>query len=371
MPEALAASILDSVLGLEIGATGQDAANRVALEGLTLAGTPGGALEIKVRKLEATSLRLASGALAVEVGRVALHQLAAQVLIGPGSPRLVSLQAAHAELTAVRVQGPFAIPRQARPAAGSSDAAAQPGDPPWCIGPLATADGTIRAEIVDAHLLFDAHVTVPIRQGLVDFNAASVEHVGPDSRMGVSRLGLYVDAPNGRSYLYQFPAAPLAGVEFERRGALLGPRVTDRGRLRLQPFVEGLLRQGERGPGVGVTEQARLLLDRTALSGEVRLSDGRVAAFGAQAELAGRAEGRNAVHLRSQAVGRGLTLEMASLFARRPALRCGETQVEGDELTGVLMLRLFAEGGQLRFALDLGSLRISGLRVHPRPSRSA
>ncbi len=71
---------------------------------------------------------------------------------------------------------------------------------------------------------------------------------------------LYVDAPNGRSYLYQFASAPLAGVEFEHRGALLGPWVSERGKLRLQPFAEAMLRQRGGGQSQGLTGQARLLL---------------------------------------------------------------------------------------------------------------
>ena len=136
-------------------------------------------------------------------------------------------------------------------------------------------------------MLFDAEVTVPIRHGQIDFNDATVEHVGPDSRMGVSRLGLYVDAPNGRSYLYQFASAPLTGVEFERRGALLSPWVSERGKLRLQPFVEALLRQADGGQSQGLTQQARLLLGRTALAGEVQLSDGLFAVPGMQAQHRG------------------------------------------------------------------------------------
>src|SRR5690606_32942721 len=139
---------------------------------------------------------------------------------------------------------------------------------------LAGADGTLRAEIVDAHLLFDAEVTVPIRHGRIDFQDAAVEHVGPDSRMGVGREGLYVDTPNGRSYLYRFPSGPVAGVEYEQRGALLGPFVTDRGVLRLQEFLEWLLRHPE-GQPLSFTEQARLLFARTALAGDVQLGDGR------------------------------------------------------------------------------------------------
>jgi len=375
MAGALATSLIEALLGLELGSPGQ-AGNRFLLEGVTLVAQDDGALEIGIQRLEAASLRLAAGPLVMDVGSIALQQVVAQLQRVDGRMRLRSLQAAGGDIAAVRIEGPLVLSRTPAAAsyalhaqggaAAAGDAATRPAAAAGCLGRLAAADGTIRAEIVDAHLLFDADVTVPIHRGEVDFNRATVEHVGPDSRMGVSRMGLYVDAPNGRSYLYQFPSAPLAGVEFERRGALLGPRVTDRGRLRLQPFGEGLLRQGVGGRGLGVTEQARLLLARTSLTGTVQLGDGRFAAPGVQAELVGRAEGRNAVRLHSEAVGRGLSLEMTSLSVRGAVLDGGNLAMSCDEIAGVLMLRLFSEDAQLRFALDLGKLKLSGLRVQPR-----
>jgi hypothetical protein len=373
-----AASLPDLLLGLLQASSGPDAGNRFSLEGLTWAASNDGALEVTVRRFEATSLRLAAGPLTLEVGLLALNQVVARIRTEGGRPRLWALEAASAELAGLKVQAPFSLPRP-----GSGPQAAQPqasasaiggttagtgAAAGWSLGPLAAADGQIRAEIVDAHLLFDADVTVPIRQGGVDFNQATVEHVGPDSRMGVSRLGLYVDAANGRSYLYQFATAPVAGVEYERRSALPGPWGTDRGKLRLQPFLESVLRQPPSGPNLGVTEQARLLFDRTAVSGEVQLSDGRFAAPGVQAELVGRADGRNAVRLHSGAVGRGLTLEMNALSVRNAVLSLGDAQVNCADITGVLMLRLFADTAQLRLAFDLASLKIAGLRLQLQPA---
>ena len=234
---------------------------------------------------------------------------------------------------------------------------------PLSLEPLAGAAGAIRAEIVDAHLGFDADVTVPIRQGWIRFNDATVEHVGPDSRMGVSQQGIYVDAPNGRSYLYQFAPEPAAGVEYEQRGALLGTMVSDRGSLQLQPFVQALLAQLKGGRGLGVTEQARMLFDRTAIQGEVRLGDGPIAAPGVQGQLAGRAAGHNTVRLHSDAVGRGLTAEIDALSVRDALLDAGGTQLRCDEITGAFTLRLFVEGAQLRVAFDIASVKLSGLRV--------
>jgi hypothetical protein len=357
MPATLAAAIADLVLGLTLGPTDPAASNRFACEGFTLAPSDDGALEIRIRKLEATSLRLAGGPLTLEIGQLAVHQLAASVRVEDGRPRLGPLEAASVELSGVKVQGPVLFP-QAAPAAAS----------PWALGPLAAADATLRAQIVDAHLLFDADVTVPVRQGRIDFKDATVEHVGPDSRMGVSRLGLYVDAPNGRSYLYQFSSPPVAGVEYEKRGAMLGPWVTHRGSLRLQEFGEWLLRQPGGQQMLGLTEQARLLFERTAVAGDLQLGDGRFAAPGVQADLVGRADGRNMVRLHSEAVGRGLSAEMASLSVRNAVVGALGAQLGCDEVAGTLVLRISVAGGQLRFALDLARVKVSGLRLQ-RPRR--
>lgn len=357
MATTFAASIVDFVLGLALAPTDQESSNRFSLEGLSLGARSDGALEIGIRSLAAASLRVASGPLMLEVEHLALHGVVALVHTEAGRPRLDALQAAGAEVSGVKVQGPLAF---------GASASGQPAGSPWSLGPLAAANGAIRAEILDAHLLFDADVTVPIREGQVNFDDATVEHVGPDSRMGVSRLGLYVDAPNGRSYLYQFPSAPAGGVEYERRGAMLGPWVTGRGKLQLQAFAEGLLRQFGGAKGLGFTEQARLLFDRTAVSGDVRLGDGRFLVPGMQADMAGRAEGRNVVRLHSEAVGRGVTAELASLLVRNAVLGSGDTRIDCDEMAGALMLRLFVQDAQLRLAFHLANMKISGLRLQPR-----
>lgn len=359
MADAHPASLLASLLGPELGsAAGDGAGNRVVLEGVSMSPAGAGALGMGIARLEAQSLRLTRGPFVLEIGRLALLQVVAQVRTDAGKPQLVSLQAASAELAGVKVQGPL-VASDGMP--GPVEAAASA----WSLAPLADANGTIRAEIVDAHLVFDADVTVPIRAGRIEFRDAAVEHVGPDSRMGVSRLGLYVDAPNGRSYLYQFALAPVAGVEFEKRGALMGPFVTDRGNLRLQEFGEGLLRQGHTGAGVGFTDQARLLFDRTAVSGDLRLGDGRFAAPGVQAELTGRAQGSNTIRLHSEAVGRGLSAEVAALSVRNAAVGAGHAQLACDAIEGALTLRLSVEGKQVRFALEAPALKMTGLQVRP------
>ncbi|GAA4336518.1 hypothetical protein GCM10023165_13840 [Variovorax defluvii] len=374
MTAPLTASIVELALGLVLDSTDSAAGNRCALEGLVLSPGPDGVIELRANSLEASALRLTAGPLVMEVGRIAVRELAAAVRAEGGAMRLSAVDAAEVEFSGVKLHGPVLVPAAIRHvwdaahAADGSAAAPAPAPAPapaaadaWSLGPLGEAEGTVHGKITDAHLLFDADVTVPIRFGQVDFNDATVEHVGPDSRMGVSRMGFYVDAPNGRSYLYQFASAPLAGVEFERRGAMLSPWVSERGKLRLQPFVESML-QG--GAGHGLTEQSRLLLNRTALSGTLQLGDGVLAVPGLQAHLEGRDQGRNAVRLQSEAVGRALGIEMASLAAHDVSASWQRARIGCERIAARLKLQLTVDGAQLRFALELADGRLTRPRYH-------
>lgn len=371
MPGPLHASLVDWVLGLATAPAQPGAGNRLAVEGLAFGSGGDGTLEIRAARLHVASLQLVSGPLTVELGEMTLQQLSARVGVAGGRPRLHELTAAKAELSGIKVQGPLDLPR---PAEGSRHGHGAPSTPPaasWCLAPLAAADGTLHAEIVDATLIFDADVRVPIRQGRVDFNEATVEHVGPDSRMGVSRLGLYVDAPNGRSYLLQFSHAPVAGVEYERRSLLPGPWGAQRGSLQLQAFGEALLREGPAAHGMGLTEQARLLLARTAIAGHVQLGDGKFATPALKADLEGRAAGQNVLRLKSQAVGRGLEIDLASLSVRNAAWSWGSLQLACDAIAGAVVLQLSVEGTQLRGALELPKMDLSGLSLRHLAAASA
>jgi len=363
MASAPSASLLGLLLDAQAGTTTPDSKNRFTIEGLSTRRTPDGELEIAVDRLAAGALRLAWGSYVIEVGDLALHKLVARLRLDGSVPQLRAFTADSIELTAATLLVPVDLATKA-----TADSTA-----PWCMAPLSGAEGTIHAQIREAHLMFDANVAVPLRQGQVDFNKATVAHVGPDSRMGVSRMGIYVDAPNGRSYLYQFSAAVVDGVTYERRGSLIGAFVSDRGQLRLQPFLEGLLRQGPASHGPGFTEQARLLFERTALSGHVQLSDGRFAAAGIEGELVGRAEGRhhNLVRLHSKAVGRGVSAEVQSLSVRQGRLQAGSLALQCDAITGALQLRAFVENRELRLAVEITHAKMAGVRLgHHSPATS-
>lgn len=361
MAAAPTASIVDLLLGLEIAPANADGSNRLSIEGITVGAGADESRQLSIRKIEVTALRLALGLHTLEIAQLALHDVVAQVKVDDGRARLRMLRAATAELSGVRVQGPVGL---------SAPDADEPQDGreqrhTWNLGPLASAEGTLRAEIVDAHLMFDADVTVPIRFGQIDFDDATVEHVGPDSRMGASEQGIYVDAPNGRSYVYQFSSASVAGVEFEKRAALIGPLVSDRGKLQLQQFAQGLLGARVSSGGLGLTQQARALLARTAIAGDVQLSDGKLAASvdsqGAQADLVGRAQGRNAVRMHSKAVGSGVTLAMPSLCAQNALFSADRLRLACQEISGALVVELQVDAARIRMDASTERFVITGV----------
>lgn len=261
-----------------------------------------------------------------------------------------ALQADAVEIAEIRLQGELPL------GAACAD---------WTLDPLATAAGTLHARITDAHWLFDADVTVPIRDGAVDFDEVGVAHVGPDSRMGVSRLGIYVDAPNGRTYLFQFEQPTVAGVQLEQRSSWLGAWVADRGRLALQPFVQGLLRQtAAPRVGHGPTEQARQLLGRTAVRGDLQLGDGELGGPGARVRLSGRAQGHNQVALQAQAVGQGLGLSLDRLRAEDLVIELPAATLHAQALQGQLEAHVrLAAGGALQLTLRAAQLRLEGVRL--------
>ena len=63
----------------------------------------------------------------------------------------------------------------------------------------------------------DVDITMPVLAGRIDFDRVVVEHVGPNSCMGVAREGIYVEAPHrDRTELVGFAGPAIAGVTYMR-----------------------------------------------------------------------------------------------------------------------------------------------------------
>lgn len=334
------------------------AAAAVRTSGLALSPQPDGTLRLRADEVEARQLGLGGGALSTRFGRIAARGVTASLRPHEGAWRLA--EAAVDELTLEDGRLVLDGPPSALPLA----AAARQG---WRLDALGMLNGTLHGYITDAAWIVDADVRVPIAGGSVDFNRVEVAHVGPDSSMGVSHMGLYVDAPNGRQYLFLFAGSHVPGVRFERRG-LLGARVADRGALDLRAFLEGVLRHLGGAPLGRAPHQVGAQLDRTRLSGELQLGDGALGAERAHLVLDGRAEGRNTVKLAAAAVSRHLQADVPALSAAAASLELPALEVRTGAAAGALRIEAenlgSPDGPAIR--VEVASLTLHTVRVGPR-----
>jgi hypothetical protein len=265
---------------------------------------PGDTPKLRIERVEVRDLKLQTPRGLVRAARAVLSDVTVRLRTAPqaGGPLDAPESLSVGEL---RLEGASVEPHAMPPRAAGPHRS-------WRLDPLASLDGSLHADITDATWVFDADVTIPITRGRIDFNRATVEHVGPDSSMGLSRMGIYVDAPNGRTYLYLLSATHVPGASFERRGALLPSWTGDRGSIDIQPFVEGLISGIPLGaPATG----ARDMLARTRVRAELQLGNGVLGDDRDRVVLAGREQGKNRIELSSAPSGTGIVLRMPELSA--------------------------------------------------------
>lgn len=323
-------------------------------EALVLSLGADGQLRIKAERLAASGLQLALGDGALAVDQAELRGVTATLSAAAGSRmELEAASVAELQLQGARLTLPPAALRGTGAAAGMT----------WKLDALAGLQGMLKALITDAAWVLDADMRVPISDGRLDFNRVTVEHLGPDSSMGVSHMGVYVDAPNGRTYLYMFSGPQVPGVTFEHRGALFGSRVTDRGSLDVRAFAECLLRHAG-GQAVGwAPHQTAATLDRTRLDGKLQLGDG---AFGIEQQylvLDGRSQGRNRIELSAAVVSRELTMRWLGLSASEARFellgRAGRT----GPVEGTLSVQAGGLGLQVRSETPALNVDVESLTV--------
>lgn len=341
------------------------------LQGFTLPGL-GTVQALQAEVVELSGLALRDGAWrlgrlllrGVELRTPALALRAAQVLlrglsVEPAPPGDAAAQPLRAlSLDALEVQdAQLELARAPSPAAAGKQAQ-------WRLDALAGLDGRVQMHIDDAAWIVDAEVGVAIQGGRIDFNRMSVEHIGPDSPMGVSHMGIYADSPTGRDYLYQFTLPHVPGVRFEQRGSLFGARVTDRGSLELQPFVESLLHNAACGTPQGRPgRHAAPALQRTRVSGEVSLGDGVMGTRTQQVELAGRAQGRNRVGLSAASLGRQIVLRLPDLLAARARFSLAGLQGGSGAIAGTVSATISAPGNGPALRLAADRLSVEAVRL--------
>jgi hypothetical protein len=179
--------------------------------------------------------------------------------------------------------------------------------------------------------------------------------------MGVSRTGVYVDAPNGRTHLFPWSAAVVPGVEFERRGVGLGPfRSNDRGAIELRPLIEGALA----GLPIGtLATGVRDMLSRTRVSGELKLGDGVVGDERRRIVLAGSERGRNHVELAPAAVGRGIVVRIPEGWADALRWQAVGALVTTGAVSARLSVQASAAAGAPTVSVSISDLTVRDIEL--------
>lgn len=245
-----------------------------------------------------------------------------------GHAALVQLSAAQLRLTGVELQAEL------------SPSLAFPETAELHLHALRGLHGTLQAFVTDAAWILDAHIHLPVRGGFIDFDEVRVEHLGPDSAMGVSAGGLYIDAPRlARRYLYVFTGALPQGVEPEQRDGRPGRRPHQRGRLGLHELLDDVVR-ARATPGQWANPQTESALARSRVGGELQLGDGVLGIDGCRLHLAGHALGANRVSVSAAALAGDLVLRWPQLVAEGAAVSLGGLQGGCGRLDGHLELQL-------------------------------
>ncbi|WP_051243286.1 hypothetical protein [Azohydromonas australica] len=310
----------------------------------------------RIGRLQLRGIELRTPTLALRAGQVLLRGLS--VRLGAARPDGGSLPLQALALDALELQDTqVELARAPSPAAAGELAR-------WRMDALAGLDGRLQMHVDDAAWIMDAELGVTIQDGRIDFNRLSVEHIGPDSPMGVSHMGIYADSPKGRDYLYQFTLPHVPGVRFEQRGSLFGARVTDRGSLELKPFVESLLHNAGCGTPQGQPgRNAAPALQRTRLSGELNLGDGVMGTLQQYVELSGQAQGRNRVGVSAASMGRQVVLRLPDLQAARALFSLPGLPGGSGAITGTVSVTASSPGNGPALRLAVERLAVQALRL--------
>lgn len=275
----------------------------IAATGASLRGLADGSVQVAVDRAELRSVKFSLPAGRGVAARVTVQD--ALLRLGPSASGpsfdLLGLRAADVQLEGIELELDH---RPGGMAAGG-----------WRFDALDALDGQLRVFIRDAAWVVDADITVPLAAGRLDFDDVVVDHVGPNSSMGISRNSIYIDAPNsvGRTDLYRFTAPSVPGAQFESRG---GGRVTDRGSIDFKEFLEAMLAAPSEQPfGAVGSREVEVMLDRTKLSGELRLGDGAIGSTRHHVALSGRDQGRNRIGLTAAVLGQRLVVRVPDLSA--------------------------------------------------------
>src|SRR6185312_15949041 len=216
---------------------------------------------------------------------------------------------------------------------------------PWSLDVLSTMAGDLRLYFTDAKFYADADVKVPISGGEIDFNKVNLEHIGPNSAMGVDRQGIYVDGVSTvlfRKHLYERNNIKDARMEVWEYTPPMGHDdmgswdVTDRGALNLKGFVEQMLNDPKAASGEPPKQLEEL--NRMRLTGKASLGDDSLGTSKNRVTLSGKGVNKNQIVIRANNLGSNLTIELPDFQASKAIFEAGGKAGETGEITAKIKL---------------------------------
>lgn len=298
----------------------------LATQGLAITATPEGRCTLVAERVVAQGVRGVIAHATVEIAEMTLADVRSEIVPVAGAPALASFNARTLTLEGLQA----ALAREAFAATGPVAEVR--------LDALAALEGLVHAFVTNALWFVDADISVPVRQGAIDFNDVEIEHVGPNSTLGVSPAGIHVEGPakQRRMPVVTFGAPPPPGVSFATDSRLPFVR-SDRGRLDLLPFLQALLEAPRDAPVARPADAsvAGALL-RTRLRGELQLGDGVLARGDQRVELAGRAAGKNRCTLDSPSLAQRLVIRVPEFAAGATAFVLPGREVRTAALTAAV-----------------------------------
>jgi len=328
--------------------------------GLAIRALPDGTMVATAQRVSVRELRARTRLGAVDIARVVFTGVIAHLSASvAGSRELIDLSADEIRIEALNgIVNDVPSPSAALSLAVLVDA----------IGDL---DGIVRAFITDALWIIDAEIVVPVARGRIDFNRVIVEHIGPNSTMSIDPGGIHVRAPHrARVDLFAFENRDVPGVSSSAASGVRS-RARDRGRLDLAPFIRAVFAAPRDRPLLRLADsRLNKPLQRTRVSGELRMGDGSLGTPTHCIALTGRAQGKNNIELSSAAVGRRLIVRMPQLAATSAVFAISDKTLTTGAVSAALDVHLIGideersnDGGSAAIAVAVHEATVQRVKL--------
>ena len=319
---------------------------RVDLKGLKAQLMPNGTARVGIDSIRAKDLEVEKGDMKVKVPFAEISDFAAG-LKGLGTEKGLELLAAKTRMLSVEgLQIDLSVTRGTSSAPPAGPASPKPPEP-FKVQPLGGLGGKLDLEYDD--LTGSPEITLPLQNGVIDFDSKDVSDPYYVVPLGVDDEGLYAEAP-----IYVSPCPPDSEgmcteppVSVYRKhivpsqpGFKPGSGIGDRGKIDLQKMVEGLINapadpKASSGPPTDLSALNHLDL----WSDELRLGDGQIGTDSNHIILERSVKGDNTIVIPRNKVGTKLELQMPALRAKESKFKAPNLQ--GGELQGKTGTLLF------------------------------